>query len=89
MWVLNMSGLFVRTWHRVWPKGQIDRLGFEQPVGGGEVHGALVLARIIDLTGKLDALRVLEERWCTGGANPRGLRLQSIPSPALAHVQLA
>src|SRR5439155_2415781 len=38
-----------------------DRLGFEQATGGDEVFRALVLARIIEPTSKLDALRVLEE----------------------------
>jgi hypothetical protein len=36
-------------------------LGFEQATGGEEVFRQLVLARIIEPTSKLDALRVLEE----------------------------
>jgi Transposase DDE domain len=38
-----------------------DTLGFAAAVGGDEVFRALVLARIIEPTSKLDALRVLEE----------------------------
>jgi hypothetical protein len=38
-----------------------DSLGFDQAAGGDEVFRALVLARIIEPTSKLDALRVLEE----------------------------
>ena len=38
-----------------------DCLGFDQASGGDEVFRALVLARIIEPTSKLDALRVLEE----------------------------
>jgi hypothetical protein len=38
-----------------------DSLGFDQATGGDEVYRALVLARIIEPTSKLDALRVLEE----------------------------
>jgi hypothetical protein len=36
-------------------------LGFDQAAGGDEVFRALVLARIIEPTSKLDSLRVLEE----------------------------
>lgn len=38
-----------------------DSLGFDKATGGDEVFRALVLARIIEPTSKLDALRVLEE----------------------------
>jgi hypothetical protein len=38
-----------------------DMLGFDKAVGGDEVFRALVLARVIEATSKLDALRVLEE----------------------------
>jgi hypothetical protein len=38
-----------------------DSLGFERASGGDEVFRALVLARIIEPTSKLDSLRVLEE----------------------------
>jgi hypothetical protein len=38
-----------------------DRLGFDEAAGGDEVFRHLVLARIIEPTSKLDALRVLEE----------------------------
>ena len=38
-----------------------DSLGFERATGGDEVFRALVLARIIEPTSKLDSLRVLEE----------------------------
>jgi Transposase DDE domain len=38
-----------------------DSLGFDDAAGGDEVFRALVLARIIEPTSKLDALRVLEE----------------------------
>lgn len=38
-----------------------DLLGFDKATGGDEVFRALVLARIIEPTSKLDALRVLEE----------------------------
>ena len=38
-----------------------DSLGFDQASGGDEVFRVLVLARIIEPTSKLDALRVLEE----------------------------
>jgi hypothetical protein len=38
-----------------------DWLGFDQATGGDEVFRALVLARIIEATSKLDSLRVLEE----------------------------
>jgi len=38
-----------------------DTLGFAAAAGGDEVFRALVLARIIEPTSKLDALRVLEE----------------------------
>jgi hypothetical protein len=44
-----------------------DTLGFDQAAGGDEVFRALVLARIIEPSSKLDALRVLEE---TGVAAP-------------------
>jgi hypothetical protein len=44
-----------------------DVLGFDHAAGGDEVFRALVLARIIEPTSKLDALRVLEE---TGIAPP-------------------
>ena len=36
-------------------------LGFETATGGDEVLRALVLARIIEPTRKLDSLRVIEE----------------------------
>lgn len=42
-----------------------DSLGFDQAVSGDEVFRALVLARIIEPTSKLDALRVLEEAGVT------------------------
>ena len=35
--------------------------GFDQAAGGDEVFRQLVLARIIEPTSKVDALRVLEE----------------------------
>jgi hypothetical protein len=38
-----------------------DSLGFDRVTGGDEVFRALVLARIIEATSKLDSLRVLEE----------------------------
>jgi hypothetical protein len=38
-----------------------DSLGFDQASGGDEVFRALVLARIIEPTSKLDSLRVLDE----------------------------
>jgi hypothetical protein len=38
-----------------------DALGFDTAAGGDEVFRALVLARIIEPTSKLDSLRVLEE----------------------------
>jgi hypothetical protein len=38
-----------------------DSLGFDQASGGDEVFRGLVLARIIEPTSKLDALRVLDE----------------------------
>jgi hypothetical protein len=38
-----------------------DTLSFDQATGGDEVFRALVLARIIEPTSKLDSLRVLEE----------------------------
>jgi hypothetical protein len=38
-----------------------DSLGFDEATGGDEVFRALVLARIIEPTSKLDSLRVLEE----------------------------
>jgi hypothetical protein len=38
-----------------------DTLGFAECTGGDEVFRQLVLARIIEPTSKLDALRVLEE----------------------------
>jgi hypothetical protein len=38
-----------------------DSLGFDQATGGDDVFRALVLARIIEPTSKLDSLRVLEE----------------------------
>ncbi len=38
-----------------------DSLGFDTAAGGDEVFRALVLARIIEPTSKLDALRVLDE----------------------------
>ena len=38
-----------------------DSLGFDQAADGDEVFRALVLARIIEPTSKLDALRVLDE----------------------------
>jgi hypothetical protein len=38
-----------------------DSLGFDHATGGDEVFRAVVLARIIEPTSKLDALRVLEE----------------------------
>ena len=38
-----------------------DSLGFDQATGGDEVFRALVLARIIEPTSKLDSMRVLEE----------------------------
>jgi hypothetical protein len=38
-----------------------DSLGFDEATGGDEVFRALVLARIIEPTSKLDALRVLDE----------------------------
>jgi hypothetical protein len=38
-----------------------DRLGFDPATGGDEVFRALVLARIIEPTSKLDSMRVLEE----------------------------
>jgi hypothetical protein len=38
-----------------------DSLGFDQAASGDEVFRALVLARIIEPTSKLDSLRVLEE----------------------------
>ena len=38
-----------------------DSLGFDEATGGDEVFRVLVLARIIEPTSKLDALRVLEE----------------------------
>jgi hypothetical protein len=38
-----------------------DTLGFAQATGGDEVFRALVLARIIEPTSKLDSMRVLEE----------------------------
>jgi hypothetical protein len=42
-------------------------LGFWQAVSGDEVFGQLVLARIIEPTGKLDSLRVLGEAGVPGG----------------------
>jgi len=45
-------------------------LGFESATDGDEVFRALVLARIIEPTSKLDALRVLEE----AGIDPPGYR---------------
>jgi hypothetical protein len=44
-----------------------DRLGLDQAAGGDEVFRALVLARVIEPTSKLDSLRVLAE---TGIAAP-------------------
>jgi len=44
-----------------------DTLGFDKAAGGDEVFRALVLARIIEATSKLDSLRVLAE---TGVAAP-------------------
>ncbi len=44
-----------------------DDLGFDRAAGSGEVFWALVLARIIEPTSKVDSLRVLEE---TGVAGP-------------------
>ncbi len=44
-----------------------DSLGFDEATGGDEVFRALVLARIIEPTSKLDSLRVLEE---TGVESP-------------------
>ena len=38
-----------------------DSLGFDEAAGGDDVFRALVLARIIEPTSKLDSLRVLEE----------------------------
>src|SRR5262249_43193262 len=38
-----------------------DTLGFDQATGGDEGFRALVLARIIEPTSKLDSMRVLEE----------------------------
>ena len=38
-----------------------DSLGFDTATGGDEVFRALVLARIIEPTSKLDSLRVLDE----------------------------
>jgi hypothetical protein len=38
-----------------------DSLGFDEATGGDEVFRALVLARIIEPTSKLDSLRVLDE----------------------------
>ena len=40
-------------------------LGFEAATGGDEVFRALVLARIIEPTSKLDSLRVIEEAGLT------------------------
>src|SRR5437016_3686612 len=42
-----------------------DALGFDTAAGGDEVFRALVLARIIEPTSKLDSLRVLEETGVT------------------------
>jgi hypothetical protein len=44
-----------------------DSLGFDRAAGGVQVFRALVLARIIEPTSKLNSLRVLEE---TGAAAP-------------------
>jgi Transposase DDE domain len=48
-------------------------LGFEQAAGGDEVFRALVLARIIEPTSKLDALRVLDEVGVVGMVSYRTL----------------
>jgi hypothetical protein len=61
-----------------------DRLGFDRATGRDEVFKALVLARIIEPTSKLDSLRVLEE---AGAAVPsyrtvkRRLRLYAGEKP--------
>jgi hypothetical protein len=54
-----------------------DSLGFDRASGGDEVFRALVLARIIEPTSKLDSLRVLEE----AGAAHRPTRRSSVACP--------
>ena len=54
-------------------------LGFGRAAGGDEVFRQLVLARIIEPTSKLDALRVLEEAGLVSrpqGPQPRPVRLE-------------
>jgi hypothetical protein len=61
-----------------------DSLGFDQASGGDEVFRALVLARIIEPTSKLDALRVLEEVGVAAPSyatlNQHSIRLIDMPS---------
>jgi len=75
-----------------------DRLGLDRAAGGDEVFRALVLARIIEPTSKLDSLRVLEEtgvnapsyrtikRRLPGYANP--LWRKEISAACAAHAVL-
>lgn len=64
---MSVSGLGRwRSWPRVLGIGGMlgrayDALGFADAAGGDEVFRALVLARIIEPTSKLDSLRVLAE----------------------------
>ena len=55
-------------------------LGFEDAAGGDEVFRHLVLARIIEPTGKLDSLRVLDE----AGVAPVSYRTLKRRPPAYA-----
>ena len=56
-----------------------DSLGFEAAAGGDEVFRALVLARIIEPTSKLDSLRVLAE----AGIDPAPTRRSNVAFPAM------
>lgn len=55
-----------------------DTLGFDAAAGGDEVFRQLVLARIVEPTSKLDALRVLAEV----GVEPVAHRAKGRPAPA-------
>ena len=57
-----------------------DMLGFDQASGGDEVFRQLVLARIIEPTGKQDSLRVLEEAGVDAASYP-ALNRRLRPTP--------
>ena len=60
--------------------GAYDRLGLNAATGGDEVFRALVLARLVEPTSKLDAIRVLTDL----GTTPPGYRtiFRRLPSYA-------